>query len=79
MKNKMKKFVWIASLIYCLNGFGHIIIVTVLEPMVDSYGIHYKDGRHLIMNQFLCFLAGVMLAPFLVNRICLSSNSTVSK
>lgn len=65
----MKKFVWIASLIYCLNGFGHIIIGTVLEPMVDSYGIHYKDGGQLIMNQFLGFLGGVMFAPLIVNRI----------
>ncbi|MEK4405482.1 MFS transporter [Sporosarcina sp. FSL K6-6792] len=65
----MKKFVWIASLIYCLNGFGHIIIGTVLEPMVDSYGIHYKDGGQLIMNQFLGFLGGVMIAPLIVNRI----------
>jgi len=68
-ENKMKKFVWIASLIYCLNGFGHIIIGTVLEPMVDSYGIHYRDGGQLIMNQFLGFLGGVMLAPLIVNRI----------
>lgn len=65
----MKKFVWIASLIYCLNGFGHIIIGTVLEPMVDSYGIHYKDGGQLIMNQFLGFLAGIMFAPLIVNRM----------
>jgi len=69
MENKMKKFVWIASLIYCLNGFGHIIIGTVLEPMVDSYGIHYRDGGQLIMNQFLGFLGGVMIAPLIVNRI----------
>lgn len=69
MENDMKKFVWIASLIYCLNGFGHIIIGTVLEPMVDSYGIHYRDGGQLIMNQFLGFLGGVMLAPLIVNRI----------
>lgn len=68
-ENKMKKFVWIACLIYCLNGFGHIIIGTVLEPMVDAYGIHYKDGGQLIMNQFLGFLAGVMFAPLIVNRI----------
>ncbi|MFJ7935256.1 MFS transporter [Sporosarcina sp. NPDC096371] len=69
MENKMKKFVWIACLIYCLNGFGHIIIGTVLEPMVDSYGIHYRDGGQLIMNQFLGFLGGVMFAPLIVNRL----------
>ncbi|HEY2421747.1 MAG TPA: MFS transporter [Neobacillus sp.] len=65
----MKKFIWIACLIYCLNGFGHIIIGTVLEPMVDSYGIHYRDGGQVIMNQFLGFLGGIMLAPLIVIRI----------
>ncbi|MCJ7841988.1 MFS transporter [Lederbergia sp. NSJ-179] len=63
----MKKFIWIACLIYCLNGFGHIIIGTILEPMVASYGIQYGDGGQLIMNQFLGFLVGVLVAPFLVN------------
>lgn len=65
----MKKFVWIACLIYCLNGFGHIIIGTVLEPMVQSYGINYGDGGQLIMNQFLGFLLGVLVAPIIVNGI----------
>ncbi|MBW8351126.1 MFS transporter [Bacillus sp. IITD106] len=65
----MKKFVFFACLIYCLNGFGHIIIGTVLEPMVKSYGIHYGDGGQLIMNQFLGFLVGVLFAPAIVNAI----------
>lgn len=65
----MKKFIWIACLIYCLNGFGHIIIGTILEPMVASYGIQYGDGGQLIMNQFLGFLVGVLVAPFLVNGL----------
>ncbi|KRG09687.1 hypothetical protein ACA29_20815 [Lederbergia galactosidilytica] len=65
----MKKFIWIACLIYCLNGFGHIIIGTILEPMVSSYGIQYGDGGQLIMNQFLGFLVGVLVAPLLVNRL----------
>ncbi|MCJ8010077.1 sugar MFS transporter [Lederbergia wuyishanensis] len=65
----MKKFVFFACLIYALNGFGHIIIGTVLEPMVKSYGIHYGDGGQLIMNQFLGFLVGVSFAPMIVNAI----------
>lgn len=65
----MKKFVLLACIIYCLNGFGHIIIGTVLEPMVDSYGIHYGDGGQLIMNQFLGFLFGVLIAPAIVKGL----------
>lgn len=65
----MKKFILLACLIYCLNGFGHIIIGTVLEPMVQSYGIHYSDGGQLIMNQFLGFLVGVLFAPAIVKFI----------
>lgn len=65
----MKKFVWIACLIYALNGFGHIIIGTVLEEMVQSYGVVYGDGGQLIMNQFLGFLVGVLFAPLIVKTI----------
>lgn len=62
----MKKFIWLVCLIYCLNGFGHIIIGTVLESMVDSYGVVYSDGGQLIMNQFLGFLVGVLFAPVII-------------
>lgn len=65
----MKKFIWLVCLIYCLNGFGHIIIGTVLEPMVDSYGVVYGDGGQLIMNQFLGFLVGVLFAPVIVKSV----------
>src|SRR5690625_2616750 len=63
----MRNFAFIACIIYCINGFGHIIIGSILEPMVDHYGIAYGDGGQLIMNQFLGFLVGVLLAPFIVN------------
>lgn len=65
----MKKFIWIACLIYCLNGFGHIIIGTVLESMVHSYDVAYGDGGQLIMNQFLGFLVGVLFAPLIVKSV----------
>ncbi|WP_353625773.1 MFS transporter [Bacillus sp. JCM 19041] len=44
-------------------SIGHIIIGSVLEPMMAHYGLEYSDGGQLIMNQFLGFLAGVLLAP----------------
>jgi len=65
----MRNFIWLACLIYTLNGFGHIIIGTVLEPMVESYGIDYGAGGQLIMNQFLGFLGGVLLAPAIVKSL----------
>src|SRR5690625_4592691 len=69
MGKVMRNFVWIACLIYCLNGFGHIILGTILEPMVDHYGIAYGDGGQLIMNQFLGFLVGVLFAPAIVSSL----------
>ena len=65
----MRNFALLACAIYCINGFGHIIIGTILEPMVDHYGIAYGDGGQLIMNQFLGFLFGVLMAPFIVNLL----------
>lgn len=64
----MRNFIILACLIYFLNGFGHIIIGTILEPMVDHYGILYNDGGQLIMNQFLGFLIGVLLSPSILKR-----------
>lgn len=63
----MRNFVWIACLIYGINGFGHIILGTILEPLVAHYGISYGDGGQLLMNQFLGFLVGVLLAQYWVH------------
>lgn len=65
----MRNFVLMACIAYCLNGFGHIILGTILEPMVDHYGIAYGDGGQLIMNQFLGFLVGVLVAPAIINHL----------
>src|SRR5690625_5819985 len=65
----MRNFIWLACLIYTLNGFGHIIIGTVLEPMVESYEIDYGAGGQLIMNQFLGFLGGVLIEPAILKSI----------
>src|SRR5690625_5246313 len=68
MGNIMRNFVWIACLIYCLNGFGHIILGTILEPLVYYYEIDYGAGGQLIMNQFLGFLVGVLVAPAIIKN-----------
>ncbi|MBS4205367.1 MFS transporter [Lederbergia citrea] len=65
----MKKLVWMACLMYLLTGFGHIIIGSVLEPMVHAYQVDYSAGGQLIMNQFLGFLVGVLIAPAIVNLL----------
>ncbi|MDQ0207313.1 MFS transporter [Alkalicoccobacillus murimartini] len=65
----MRKLIWMACFAYLLTGFGHIIIGSVLEPMIRHYELSYSDGGQLIMNQFLGFLVGVLLAPFIVKRI----------
>ncbi|PAE80594.1 hypothetical protein CHH77_16395 [Shouchella clausii] len=62
----MRKLVWMACLAYLLAGFGHIIIGSVLEPMMDAYQLDYRDGGQLIMNQFLGFLVGVLFAPLVI-------------
>ena len=65
----MRKLVWMACVTYALTGIGHIVIGSVLEPMIQYYDLNYSDGGQLIMNQFLGFLAGVLLAPFLLKVI----------
>ncbi|TSB47342.1 MFS transporter [Alkalicoccobacillus porphyridii] len=62
----MRKLIWLACFAYLLTGFGHIIIGSVLEPMIHHYNLSYGDGGQLIMNQFLGFLVGVLIAPFLL-------------
>lgn len=65
----MRNFIVLACVIYCINGFGHIIIGTILEPMVHSFGIDYGDSGQLIMNQFMGFLVGVLMAPMIVKYL----------
>lgn len=65
----MRKLVWMACLTYLLTGIGHIIIGSVLEPMIHRYDLDYSDGGQLIMNQFLGFLGGVLLTPFIIRSL----------
>lgn len=65
----MKKLIWMACLTYLINGFGHVVIGSVMEPMLNEYGLEYRDGGQLIMHQFLGFLTGVLLAPWIVKYL----------
>lgn len=65
----MRKLVWMACLAYLLTGIGHIIIGSVLEPMMIEYQLDYRDGGQLIMNQFLGFLVGVLFAPLIIKAL----------
>lgn len=65
----MRRLIWMACFAYLLPGFGHIIIGTVMEPMIAHYNLDYSDGGQLIMNQFLGFLVGVLIAPLVLKKI----------
>lgn len=64
----MKRLVWLACFAYLLTGIGHIILGSVLEPLIDHYDVTYSDGGQLIMNQFFGFLVGVLFTPFLIKK-----------
>ncbi len=65
----MKKLLWLGCLSYLVIGVAHVIGGSILEQMVEHYGLSYKDGGQWIMNQFIGFLVGVLLAPSLTARI----------
>lgn len=65
----MKKLMWMGCLSYLVIGIAHIIGGSVLEQLIDYYGLTYKDGGQWIMNQFLGYLVGVLLAPALTARV----------
>ncbi|MDQ6422228.1 MFS transporter [Paenibacillus sp. LHD-117] len=65
----MKKLLWIGCLSYLVIGIAHVVGGSILEQLIDYYGVTYKDGGQWIMNQFLGFMVGVLLAPTLTSRI----------
>jgi FHS family glucose/mannose:H+ symporter-like MFS transporter len=65
----MKKLLWLGCLSYLIIGVAHVVGGTILEQLIDHYGLTYKDGGQWIMNQFLGFLVGVLFAPSITTRI----------
>jgi MFS transporter, FHS family, glucose/mannose:H+ symporter len=65
----MARLVFLGCVAYLVVGLGQLVVGTVMEPMVEAYGVHYGDGGQLVMNQFLGGMVGIMLAPWLIGRI----------
>lgn len=65
----MKKLLWMGCLSYLVIGIAHVIGGALLEQLIAYYDITYKDGGQWIMNQFIGFLFGVLLAPALTGRV----------
>jgi FHS family glucose/mannose:H+ symporter-like MFS transporter len=65
----MKKLLWLGCLSYLVIGVAHVVGGSILEQMMEHYGLAYKDGGQWIMNQFIGFLVGVLLAPSITARI----------
>lgn len=40
-----------------------------MEQMLDKYDLSYDDGGQWMMNQFLGFLVGVLLSPYITSKI----------
>lgn len=65
----MKKLIWLGCLSYLVIGVAHVVGGSILEQLIAHYGLTYKDGGQWIMNQFLGFLVGVLLAPSITSRV----------
>ncbi|MEV5026376.1 MFS transporter [Paenibacillus sp. LPE1-1-1.1] len=65
----MKKLIWLGCLSYLVIGVAHVVGGSILEQLIDYYGLTYKDGGQWIMNQFIGFLIGVLLAPSITARV----------
>lgn len=65
----MRKLIILGCLSYLAIGLGHVAVGAVMEQLVLNYRINYETGGQLITNQFLGFLAGVLLAPWLIGNL----------
>ncbi|WP_274648480.1 MFS transporter [Paenibacillus humicola] len=65
----MRKLVILGCLSYLVIGLGHVAVGSVMEQLVLKYRLDYAGGGQLITNQFLGFLAGVLLAPWLARKL----------
>ncbi|BBI30794.1 MFS transporter [Cohnella abietis] len=65
----MARLVFLGCMAYLAVGLGQLVVGTIMEPMVDAYGVQYGDGGQLVMNQFLGGMVGIVLAPWLIKII----------
>jgi len=65
----MARLVFLGCIAYLVVGIGQLVVGTVMEPMVNAYGVQYGDGGQLVMHQFLGGMVGILLAPWLIGKI----------
>ncbi|MFF2484241.1 MFS transporter [Paenibacillus sp. NPDC058071] len=65
----MRRLLWLSCLSYLVIGLAHVVGGSVLEQMMTHYQLSYKDSGQWVMNQFLGFLVGVLLAPYLTSKL----------
>ncbi|MFC5470002.1 MFS transporter [Cohnella suwonensis] len=65
----MARLIFLGCVAYLAIGLGHLVLGTIMEPMVDAYGIKYGDGGQLVMNQFLGGMFGMLMTPWLIGRL----------
>lgn len=65
----MARLVLLGCIAYLVVGIGQLVVGTVMEPMVNAYGVQYGDGGQLVMHQFLGGMVGILLAPWLIGKI----------
>lgn len=59
----------LSCLTYMVIGIAHVVVGSVMEPMLRDYHLHYQDGGQIIMNQFLGFLIGVLGISWLLRKL----------
>ncbi|RIX50976.1 MFS transporter [Paenibacillus nanensis] len=65
----MNRLLWLGCYSYLVIGIAHVIGGSVLEQLIDHYGMSYQAGGQWIMNQFLGFLVGTLFAPALTAKV----------
>ncbi|MCK9861891.1 MFS transporter [Paenibacillus sp. ATY16] len=65
----MRKLIALGCLSYLVIGLAHVVGGSVMEQMLDKYGLSYDDGGQWMMNQFFGFLVGVLLSPFITSKL----------
>jgi len=64
----MSRLVFLGCMAYLVVGLGQLVMGTVMEPMVQAYGVQYGDGGQLVMHQFLGGMVGIMCSPWLIRK-----------
>ncbi|MFC5401188.1 MFS transporter [Cohnella soli] len=65
----MARLIFLGCVAYLAVGLGQLALGTIMEPMVDAYGVKYGDGGQLVMNQFMGGMFGVLMTPWLIGRL----------